>query len=107
MELVVGGQHLALGHRPVAAAIVADEAARLADQQYAGGDVPAVELFLPEAVVAAGGDPGEVERGRSEAAHPGDLRRDRVQYLLEAGKVALALPRHAGGDQSVGEVAAG
>src|SRR5687767_14930606 len=98
MQLVVRRQHLALGQRRVGAAIVGDEAARLAHQEDARGDVPELEILLPEAVIAPRRDPGEVERGRAEAADSGDLRTDRVEDLLEAVEMAVALPRHAGGD---------
>ena len=72
----------------------------------AGGDVPELEILLPEAVEAAGRDPGEIERGRAEAADAGDFGRDRVEDLVEAVEIAMALVGHAGGDQRIGEVAA-
>ena len=50
---------------------VADEAAGLAQDDDAGGEVPGAQVALPEAVEAAGGDPGEVERGGAGAADAG------------------------------------
>ena len=107
VELVVGGEDLAVGEAGIAAAEIGDEAARLAHQHDAGGDVPELEVLLPEAVEAAGGDPGEIERGRAEAADAGDLGRDRVEDLVEAAEIAMRLVGDAGGDQRFGEVAAG
>ena len=89
MQLASGCRRWRRGYwpfeHPVAAAKIGDEAARLADQQDAGGDVPEVEILLPEAVEAAGGDPGEIERGRAEAADAGDFRRDRAEDFRQAG----------------------
>ena len=56
------------------AAIVGDEAAGLAHQQAARGGVPRLEIAFPEPVVAARRHPGEIERGRAEAADARDLR---------------------------------
>ena len=42
-----------------------DDAARLANEERAGGDVPRGEAELPEGLEAAAGDVGEVERGRA------------------------------------------
>ena len=61
---------------------------------------------LDFAWVAAGGDPGEIERRRSEASDSGDLRGDFVEDLLEAVEMAMALIGHAGGDQGVRKVPA-
>src|ERR1022692_4393280 len=47
----------------------ADEAACLADQQRARGDVPVIETAFPAGVEAARGDIGEIERGAAYAAH--------------------------------------
>ena len=56
------------------AAEIGDEAARFAHQQDARRDVPQVEIVFPEAVQPPGRDPGEIERGRAEAADARDLR---------------------------------
>ena len=106
MELIIGGENLAFLNSGVGAAEVCDEASGLADQKQAGGDVPELKVFLPEAVIAAGGDPGEIERRRSEASDSGDLRGDFVEDLLEAVEMAMALIGHAGGDQGVRKVPA-
>ena len=60
---------------------IADEAARLAHHQEPGRHVPGREIALPERIEAAGGDPGEIERGRAEPAQPRDL-------LLHDGELA-------------------
>ena len=79
---------------------------RLADQQQPGGDVPEFQILFPEAVVAAGGDPGEVERGGAEAPDPGHLRRHGAEDLFEAVVIAVALVGNAGRDQRLVQVAA-
>src|SRR4051812_32486279 len=99
MELVVGGQHLALRQRRVGAAEIGDVAARLPNEEDAGGEVPELQVLLPEAVVAAGGDPGEVQRRRPVAANAGNVGRDGVEDLGEALVVAMPLERDAGRDQ--------
>src|SRR3546814_16347220 len=91
VELVVGGEEFVAFDHPVAAAKIGDEAARLAHQQDAGGDIPFLQILFPESVVAAGGDPGEVERGGAETADPGDFGGDRAEDLLEARDVAMTL----------------
>ena len=50
---------------------IGDRAARFAHDERAGGDVPGLQAQLPVAVVAAGSDPGEIERRAAEAAHAG------------------------------------
>src|SRR4051812_13430019 len=47
---------------------VRDDTAGLGDDERAGGDVPRLELQLPEAVEAPGGDVAEVEGGGAGAA---------------------------------------
>src|SRR3546814_19365997 len=91
VELVVGGEEFVAFDHPVAAAKIGDEAARLAPQQDAGGDIPFLQILFPESVVAAGVEPGAVESGGAETADPGDFRRDRAEALLAARHVALIL----------------
>ena len=64
----VSGHNVAAVEHRLAAVEVGGEAARLADEEQAGGHVPGRKAALPEAVEAAGRHPGEVERGRAEAA---------------------------------------
>ena len=49
----------------------ADAAAGLLDQQRAGGGIPGLEPDLPEAIDAAGGDIGQIERRGARAADAG------------------------------------
>src|SRR3712207_842674 len=65
MKLVVRGQDLAIRQTAVAAAEVGDKPASLPNQNQPGGKVPELEVLLPEAVEAAGGHPGKIERGRA------------------------------------------
>src|SRR3546814_16645944 len=74
VELVVGGEEFVAFDHPVAAAKIGDEAARLAHQQDAGGDIPFLQILFPESVVAPGGAPGAVERGGPDTPDPADFR---------------------------------
>ena len=87
----------------VAAVEIGDEAAGLAHQEEAGGDVPRREVALPIGVEAAGRDPGEIERRRAEAAQARDLRLHRGNLLAEQREVAAAEMRQPAGDDRVGE----
>lgn len=59
-----------------------DEAARFEDHQAAGGDVPLAEAGLPEAVVAAGGHPGEVKRGGAGRRMPAVRSATRMKLIM-------------------------
>src|SRR5262249_36132258 len=63
-----------------AAAQVAGAPSRLLDDEEPRGYVPGLELQLPEAVEAPGGDVAEVERGAPVAAH-------RTRALHQRGEV--------------------
>ena len=104
----IGRDHVA-GVARILARGIGDEAARLAHQQHAGGQVPALQSELPEPVVAAGGDPGEIECRRAEAADAGDLRH---QHAERAGERQPSLrgdrgERDAGGEHRLLQLAAG
>jgi hypothetical protein len=76
--------------------------ARFTHEQNAGRYVPDFQIFFPEPVKASGGDPGEVERGRAEAADPRHFGRDGVEDLLEAVELPVPVIGNAGRDQRVG-----
>src|SRR6266567_3613466 len=92
VDCLVAGEDRAgpgAGREFVAAPVeIGDEAAGLADDEDAGGDVPGVEAVLPETVEAARGHPGEVERGRAAAADACCLAHDPLQ-LREIAFAAL------------------
>src|SRR3546814_3669864 len=75
------------------------------DLKDTGGDIPKLQVAFPKAVETPCRDPGQIERGRSEAADARYFGRDRVQNALEPGHVAMAHEGNAGGDQGIGEVA--
>src|SRR5690606_1509426 len=79
MHRGAAGDIFAAVDRTIAAAEVADEAAGLAHEQHARGDVPDLEVAFPEAVVAPRRDPCEVEAGGAETADAGDFGRDRAE----------------------------
>src|SRR5688500_17507523 len=107
MQLVVAGDDLRVADRQRAAAVIGDEAARFAHQQAARGSVPRLEIAFPEPVVAPGGNPREVERGRTEAADAGDLRADRGENPRPFAEIAMTLVGNAGSDQRFAEMATG
>src|SRR3546814_1426704 len=67
MDGGAAGNELAALDRALAAAEIADETARLAHQQHTGGDVPDIQVGLPETIEAARRNPGEIEARRAEA----------------------------------------
>ena len=67
-----------------------DAAARFLDDQRAGRDVPRLQVLLPEAVEAAGGDVTEVERRRAEAPHRARAAEERAEQLHEIAASACA-----------------
>ena len=69
------GEHVAFVQIIGFAGEIADQAAGLGDQQRAGRDVPGLQAFLEEAVDAAGGDIGQVQRGGAGAAQAGGISR--------------------------------
>src|SRR5690349_18605554 len=77
---------------------VGGKPAGLTHQQNAGGQIPALQPQLPISVVAAGSDPGEVERRRTEPADAGDLRH---QYAERTGECQTAW-RGDGGKRDAG-----
>src|SRR5262245_7579089 len=70
-DLVAGRERIVL------AVDTGDGAAGLAHHDLACGDVPGLQVALPKAVEAAGGDEGEVESGGAKAPQPSDLALDR------------------------------
>ena len=63
MKLVIRGENLPRVERAVGASEISDEAACFAHQEDAGGNVPGLKVFLPEAIEPARRYPGEIERG--------------------------------------------
>jgi len=101
MKVVVGRQNIAGGQHGVSAGNVADIAAGLADQQYAGGDVPLLKPEFPKTIEATGRHIGEVERGRSEASHAAGRRHHRPERSQIRLVLAAVTKRNAGTDHRV------
>src|SRR5690606_25633634 len=72
-QLGRGGQHIAAFHPPLFAIEVGDQAARLEDQQTAGGQIPGLQIDSAESVEAAGCDIGQVEYCRTQTPRCGAL----------------------------------
>ena len=94
---------LALGEHGVTAVEVADKTAGLAHQKNPGGHVPGRQIALPEGVEAAGGDPGEIERGGAETAQAGEMILRGGDFVPPEREVAAAVMRQPAGDDGVGE----
>ena len=62
-----------------------DASAGLAHDQRAGGDVPRLQVLLPEAVEPARGHVAEVERRRSQPAHGACPAEERPEHRDEIG----------------------
>ena len=103
VDLRVAGHHFALVEVVGLAGEVADQAAGLGDHQRAGGDVPGAEPGLEEAVVVAGGDVAQVERGGARAAQAGAALHHVLEHLQVALEVVALAERKAGADQRVGQ----
>ena len=69
VDAAVRGDEVRRGRVERRAVHAGDAAAGLLDDQRAGGDVPRLEVLLPEAVEPARGDVAEVERGRPQPPH--------------------------------------
>ena len=81
-----------------ASAPVADETARLQDEELAGRDVPGAQVHLPEAVHPPGRDVGEVERRRAGAAHVARALEKGPKRGQVAPRFGQVLEREAGGE---------
>ena len=75
---------------------------RFHHQQRTGGGVPWVEMELPEAVDAAAGGVGQVERGGTGAAHAVRAQRELLVEVDVGADVPFAAGK-AGGQQRFGE----
>src|SRR3546814_2597996 len=106
MDGGAAGNELAALDRALAAAEIADETARLAHQQHTGGDVPDIQVGLPETIEAARRNPGEIEARRAEAANAGDFGADGGEDAAPLRHVAMAHEGNAGRDQAFVEAAA-
>src|SRR5262245_49019880 len=103
MDIRVAGQDAAGLEHVVAPIEVGREAAGLAYQRDPGRHVPGRQVALPIGVETAGRDPGEVERGRSEATHARDLVLHRDMLAARELHVAAAGVRKRAGHDRVGE----
>ena len=89
------------GSSPVCRQLL-DHAACLGDDKPSRSPVPGIETALEVSVEAAAGHPGQVDRGRAEAAQVAHRRKDRRQQ----GRLAGALGRdvaEAGADEGLVE----
>src|SRR5262245_66653146 len=103
--MAVARDRLAAVARRRAPREVARPPARLLDEQVARGDVPGMELELPEPVEAARGDITQVERSAAVAAqpsHPLHERREVIEVVLVAAVDVVGEPR---GEQRAPELA--
>ena len=103
MDGRTGGDHGAVVKVEGLAGEAGDAAARFLDEEHAGGEVPGREADVPEAVVAAGRDVGELEGGGGAAP-------DAVGRLVEGEEGVVVVVRvggpvggEAGGEERVGE----
>src|SRR5690606_20289992 len=102
----IAGHYVAALEVPRPAGEVADYAARFLDQQQAGGHVPGGEADFPEAVVAAAGDIGKVQRRGARAADVGRQLAQRLEHAQIGVDVLRGLVREAGSQQGAVEILA-
>src|SRR5207302_9589202 len=70
-----------------------------------GADVQREQAEFPKAIIAAGGNIGEVKRRGAEPPHAAGRRRDPCQGREISRMVAAAAERDAGADQRIAELA--
>src|SRR5690606_38258074 len=99
--LRVAGNHLAFFQELVATGEVADQAARFLNEQASGGHVPFGEPELPEGVIAAGGDVGQIQAGSATAADAGSLADQAAEHAKIVVQIVdlVLLEREAGTQQ--------
>src|SRR3546814_9057498 len=83
MNRIARRDDLAAFNGAIPAPEIADESACFAHQKDTGGDIPKLQVAFPKAVETPCRDPGQIERGRSEAAEARYFGRDRVQNRSE------------------------
>src|SRR5438552_4874517 len=105
MHELIAAHHIARLQRILMAIHARDEAAGFAHHDLAGRDVPGLQIALPVAVEAAGGDKGEVERGGTEATEARDLVLQFADLAARLLVVAAADMRQAAGDYTFVELA--
>ena len=88
MDAGVAGHDLATGAGGRAAAQVAGAAAGLLDQEQTRGDVPGMQLELPETIAAAGGDVAEGEGGAAVAVRERPISSSRETWIGRPFSVA-------------------
>src|SRR5690606_25526741 len=99
--LRIAGNDLALFQELVATGEVADQAARLLNEQATGGHVPFGQTEFPEGVIAAGGNVGQIQAGSATAADAGrlaDQAAEHPQIVVQIVDLVL-LEREAGTQQ--------
>src|ERR671911_623434 len=106
-ELAVGSEHIAGYHRVGAAIDVDHAAAGLADDEYAGGEIPGFEAAFPEGIEAAGGHIGKVETGGAGAAQAADMALKHGKFAIEPLEGIRGLVRQAAAQKRVLELTAG
>src|SRR5690606_26665395 len=79
---------------------------RFTHKDKSGGKVPGRQIALPEAVKAASGEPGKVERCRAGAADARDLLLHDRQFAAEPCEIAAPAVRNAAADHAIVEIAA-
>src|SRR5882762_873145 len=74
---------------------IADQPARLDDEQATGRDIPGIQAYFPKAVVITGGHVREVERCRAGTANAGGLEGHRLEHPHIHVEVAAVTEREA------------
>src|ERR1700736_500676 len=106
MDSLIAGANGPFGQHLGAAVRVGPAASRLVHDDNSSGDIPGLQITLPEAVVISRGNKAKIEGGGAETAKIADLRHDRGEIGREARMfLGLAEMRNAAADQCPGYVA--
>src|SRR3546814_13813493 len=102
MNRIARRDDLAAFNGAIPAPEIADESACFAHQKDTGGDIPKLQVAFPKAVETPCRDPGQIDRGRSDAADAPYFGRGRVTNSTEQGTDAMAHDGKPGGPKENG-----
>src|SRR5437899_6970092 len=105
--MTVAREHVAAARRECAAADIGDTTARLSHDEGATGDVPRLQISFPETIHPSGGNPAQIDGGRSQTTHGARLSDEcakQADNLVDPGADVVRKP---GDEQRIDQLASG